>query len=82
MYPESKRIVPAIPFEEELAGAEFDSTILADTVEKFTVLTEALPEGSRRTKILSVLATLEAVGNCDTFFELSAISYHLLSSDS
>lgn len=65
-----------MPFEEALAGTEFDRTRLADTVEKFTVLTEALPEGSRRTKTLSVLATLEAVGNCDTFFELSAINIY------
>lgn len=71
-----------MPFEEAVAGTELDRTMLADTVEKFTVLTEGVPEGSRRTKILSVLATLEAVGNCDTFFELSAISYYLLSSDS
>jgi hypothetical protein len=67
--------VPAIPLEVELAGTEFDKVILADTVEKFTVLTEAFPEGSRRTKILSVLATLEAVGSSDTFLLLSAIIY-------
>jgi hypothetical protein len=67
--------VPAIPLELELAGTEFDIKTLAEKLAIVTVLTEALLEGLRRTKILSVDATLEAVGNSDTFFELSAIIF-------
>jgi hypothetical protein len=67
--------VPGIPLEEELAGTEFETIILAEKSLIVTVLTEALLAGLRRTKTLSVLATLEAVGNSDTFFALSAMDF-------
>lgn len=66
-------MVPANPIAVELAGVVFDIIKLAETVEKGTVLTDGLPEGSRRTKTLSEPAMLLAVGNSDTFLLLSAI---------
>jgi hypothetical protein len=73
----SNAINPGKPFDEELAGAVFDSTILAEKLARVTVLTEALPEGSLSIKILSVGATLAAVGNCETLFPLLAIFHQL-----
>jgi hypothetical protein len=67
--------VPAIPLELEFAGTLFEIVIFAETAEKATVLVDALPEGSRRTKTLSVLATLEACGISDNFLLLSVIIY-------
>jgi hypothetical protein len=67
--------VPGIPLEEELAGTELETTILAEKSLIVTVLTEGLTAGLRRTKTLSVLATLEAVGSSDTFFALSAMDF-------
>jgi hypothetical protein len=65
--------VPATPLEAEFAGAVFEKTKLAEIVDKAAVLTDGLPAGSRRTKILSVLAVLAAIGSSDTFLLLSAI---------
>jgi len=55
-------MVPATPLEEALAGTLFDMTRLAEKTPISTVLTDALPDGLRRTKTLSVDATFEAVG--------------------
>jgi hypothetical protein len=69
--------VPATPLEDELAGTVFEMTRLAAKIPTLTVLTEAFPEGSRRTKTLSVEATLAAVANCETFLLLSVIIYSI-----
>jgi hypothetical protein len=68
-------MVPATPFEEEVAGALLEMTILAEKSATVTVLTEALAAGLRRTNTLSVIATLDAVGTSDIFLLLSAIIY-------
>lgn len=71
--PESNAIVPANPFDDAVVGAVFETIKLADNVENGTVLTDALLAGLRSTNILSVLATLAAVGSSDIFLLLSAI---------
>ena len=63
------------------AGAVFDNVILADTVAIATVLTEALPDGSLRTRILSVDATFAAVGNSETLLPVLAMIHQLCSSN-
>lgn len=66
-------MVPARPVEEEFAGTVFDITRLAAKMLRLTVRTDALPDGFRRTKTLSVAETFEAVGSSETFLLLSAI---------
>jgi len=75
----SYAINPGKPFEELFAGTDVDMVMLADTVDIATVLTEALPDGSLRTRILSVDATFAAVGNSETLLPVLAMIHQLCS---
>jgi len=75
---------PATPMEEELAGTLFDTIndfekLVTDIVltEGEPLATEALLTALYNTTISSVLATVNAFGNCETATELFAIIIYL-----
>jgi hypothetical protein len=64
---------PAIPLDVDVAGIELDSTKFAAKIFAFTERNETLPDGSLKIKILSVAATLAAVGNSDALIPVFAM---------
>lgn len=70
---------PAIPLDVDVDGIEFDRTKFAAKIFALTVRKEPLPDGSLKIKILSVAATLAAVGSSDALIPVFAMIYYLLS---